>query len=49
MTRSAADFLWAMLFRIVLTLFVGRAMAQWLAGYYHQLYLVLNRFDRLLR
>ncbi len=49
MTRSLADFMWAMLFRIALTLFVGRAMAQWLAGYYHQLYLVINRFDVFLR
>ncbi|MEJ5200654.1 MAG: hypothetical protein WHV66_00360 [Anaerolineales bacterium] len=49
MTRSLADFMWAMLFRIALTLFVGRAMAQVLANYYHQLYVVIGRFDLILR
>ncbi|RCK72757.1 MAG: hypothetical protein ANABAC_1291 [Anaerolineae bacterium] len=49
MTRTLADFMWAMLFRIAITLFVGRAMAQYLAMYYHQLYLVIHRFDVFLR
>jgi|GEM_PF-5277937 len=49
MTRSLADFMWAMLFRIALTLFVGRVIAQYLAGYYHHLYLMINRLDILLR
>jgi hypothetical protein len=49
MTRTLADFMWTMLFRIAITLFVGRVLAQYMAGYYHQLYLVINRFDVFLR
>ena len=49
MTRNLADFMWTMLLRIVVTLIVGRVLAQSIAGSFHRLYLVINRFDGFLR